>query len=261
MATVARPQSGRRQAFLQGAAVGFLALPGTVVAGGVALLVVVALGWIGKFIIFLLTPLAWLMRYVILPFLHWLATPLFWLWENFLREALLWLATPAIWLWRTLIEPASVFVLRYVVRPLVWIALRLVLAAFFLLPVSAVGVVVVGGFRGSLGARLNRSGLFSLGVAVGFTLLDCVALEVLDSKGIAAGSPSLGQLLLVALTGVALVRLMVVKVAEHEEPIERSFRDNLGIYVRHSGLEMLGAGFLLVAGIVARFAGAGSDGD
>lgn len=261
IAGVAGSANGRRQAFLQGAAIGFLGLPAVALALGLLGLVLYILGWVVKFLGWLigalLTPVAWLVEHILLPFLRWLATPLIWLWENYIRDALLWLATPFIWLWTNILAPIGAFLARYVVQPILWIGVRVLLAAACLLPVSALGAVLLGNVRNTLFEAMNRKGLFVLGVTVGITLLDGVLLVALELAKVGGRPPSLTYVFFVALSGIGLVRLWMLGGMQQQEKVEGngSLRENMQHYFRLVRLDVIASCVIIPLNFIAQLMG------
>ncbi|MDY7091808.1 MAG: hypothetical protein SX243_02435 [Acidobacteriota bacterium] len=252
-------KSGCKSSFLQGLALGFLAVPATAVAG--------ALGWLAlRILLFLfvvlgviLVPVVWILEHIVGPVLQWLATPLIWLWENGLRDVVIWLLTPVRWLVETILAPISKFLAKYVFIPLGKFALRVSVALLLLLPVCLPGTALISSFRTALRDPFDSVGLFSHGVGVGFALFDCVLLSVLAEAGVLTSTPPLSLTLLVGLALVGMARLLILRLSGLEGGEDPPLKVKIFLYLRRSWIEAVLNGVLGPTVMILRIVALDSD--
>lgn len=239
--------SGGQSSFFQGFLLGLLFFP--VLAAGV--FVVWVLLNIFSFIMqavvfifsFIMIPFAWIFNNVVMPILRFIAIPLVWLWENLLREIVLLLAIPFIWFWEVVLQPLLGFLSKYLLRPVVYLGVGVLVTILCLFPFGVIGLVMLRSIRDSVIGPLDSDGLFAQGVTAGLLLFDAI-LQVLIN-GIDRGVPPLSLSIPIALQAIVLLRVMVVRLEANEAEGHSDFWHRVRTYGRTSQLELVAACMLL----------------
>lgn len=246
-----------RLSFLQGLGSGFLALPVTVLAIALLLLVGWVLLQVLKLVGFLLgivaIPIAWLWEHVVLPLLRLLGTPFVWLWEHWLQELLAPILAGLRWIGEHLIAPIYQFVLA-MLQPVLRFLVAVLVACGGLAPFSVIGLALIYGFRTALRARLDNAGYFAQGVTLGLLLLDAGLSWGLDAAGLLTwGSPSWG---LLVVSGIPLLALLRVLTPSLERPLGQkvAYGTLVGGYLKESNVELLAECLVKPAFVLGRIA-------
>jgi hypothetical protein len=261
VAAVAPGANGARLSFFQGACTGFLALPLLTIATMLIALLAYLLFFVFKVLFYLLgliaIPFIWLFENVVVPVLRWLAIPFIWLWESFLREIILFFAPPFVWLWEVLLQPVTELLLKFVLRPIVFLLAGTAAALVCLFPFGVIGIVAIETVRTSLRGPLDSHGLFAQGVTAGFLLLDAAVLACLNGLDVLHTAPPLSLAIPVALQLIVFLRLLASKERMADAEVSPAFQQKLVSYWSSSQLELISTCVMIPLGLLAALAAEG----
>lgn len=261
VAAIAPRANGARLSFFQGACTGFLALPLLTILTSLAALVIYLLSFVFKALFYVLgliaLPFIWLFEHIVAPVLRWLAIPFIWLWENFLREILLFLAPPFVWLWEVLLQPLTEILLKFILKPILFMVLGTAAALVGLFPFGVIGIVAIETVRNAVRGSLNSHGLFAQGVTAGFLLFDAAVLASLNALDVLHTTPPLSLTIPVALQLIVLLRLLVSNEKKASVEASPAFQQKLATYWTSSQLELISTCVMIPLGLLAAFASEG----
>ena len=127
-----------RRAYLQGLGAGFLIVPAFVAALFVITIILRVTYWILSFVLW---PIRWLLENVVLPLLSFLLKPLAWLWKTVFMPLIRLISPPFIWLWKSILLPLWLLAQRFIVHPILTIAVAVLLLIFVVAPFAVAGLV------------------------------------------------------------------------------------------------------------------------
>lgn len=260
---VMAPSLHARKIYIIGTVVGFLAVPALVLAAAVLVALWYVLGWLWQLAQWLLSyiaiPFLWVWKHALLPLLQWVAVPFVWLWESFLEAIFKIVAIPFVWLWAKVLSPVLSLAWKYALAPAMLIAVAAIAWILILLPISAVGLVLLESLRSSVRGKLDAAGFFSLGASAGFLLFELGLTVGLCRYFDLQATPALALLVPVTFQALLLPRLVGLRGHGRFETESVSLRESVKTYLRTSRLEVAVAALLVPVGVAALLLGGNNE--
>ena len=254
-----------RQSFWQGLGTGFTAIPAiTLSIGAIAAvlwllwqilrIVVVVIAWIAGIVMWLLTPITWLLtwigRNIIIPVLSFLAIPFVWLWHHVLYPVLAFLAIPLVWIGQKILLPLLSLLLKFVLRPVGILLAGILGGLLALYPFAVIGKVIEESFRTATSKKIDSVNAFIYGVGLGFTLFDIAASLMLHVMGYISYYPAISHYVLLLAPAVFVVRLQQATKATLPSSPPLPYAARVQAYWSESKMEVLSMAVVIPVGIV-----------